>query len=133
VLPKGKGRAEGGRGSDLDRLDGLQVLSGVRVEGMPEIPVALTVEPELGRRAEKAREPKGGFRGDSSLGVDDLVDAREGNMDPRVVDSDAVPSCPISGQCFESIRRWRFEVLELFGLVELVEPSLGHPPELRRT
>ena len=50
-----------------------------------------------------------------------------------VVDSDAVLSCPISGQWFESIPRRRSEVLQFFGLVELVELSLGHAPELRRT
>ena len=82
VLQKGKGRVESRRGSDLDRLDGLQVLSRVRVESMPEVPVALTVEPELRRRPKETRESKGGIRGDSSLGVDDLVDAREGDVDP---------------------------------------------------
>ena len=82
VLQKGKGRVKSGRGSELDRLDGLQVLSGVRVEGIPEVPVALTIKPELRRRPEETRESKGGIRGDSSLGVNDLVYEREGDVNP---------------------------------------------------
>ena len=49
---------------------------------MPEIPVALAVQPELWGGPEETREPKGSVGCDPTLPVYDLVDSWEGDVDP---------------------------------------------------
>lgn len=52
------------------------------MEGMPQIPVTLAVEPELRRGVEKLCQAQGGVGCDTALAVDDFIHPRIGYMDP---------------------------------------------------
>ena len=49
---------------------------------MPEVPIPLSVQPELRRRAQKLGKAEGGIGSDAPMSVDDLVNARERDVDP---------------------------------------------------
>jgi len=80
---KPKGRCEVCRdGSGGHGVDGPEGIGRVGLQSVPEIPVALAVQPELRGGPEETREPKGGVGCNPTLSVDDLVDSWEGDVDP---------------------------------------------------
>ncbi len=69
--------------------------------------------------------------------VNDLNILRAARCPPEadpvlVIDPNAVLSSPVSSQLFETICRWCAQIVQLQGLVELVELALCHSPERAR-
>lgn len=68
--------------SDSDALD-LSYLPGIwRVHGVPEIPVALPVEPKLRRGAEQFRQTERRVGRYAAPPIDNLIDPRIGHVNP---------------------------------------------------
>src|SRR5262249_33999533 len=82
VYSRAYGLTGADRRSGGDRLKLLDPLRLRRVHRMPEIPVLLQAEPEVGRHAQHSSQSQRGVGRDATLPVNHLVQARIGHANP---------------------------------------------------